>query len=322
MDWDKPFDKGAGTKLRGRGVGLGFKACIAPTTSVAIVNMGADGSCTLYCGTVDMGQGCGTAMAQMVAEVLDLEAEDVRVVQPDTDITPYDMGTLGSRSLFHMGHAVRLAAEDVKAKLAALADELGLPPGSNIPIPEMFVKRYGMRAGNIIGTGTFVPSYTSPDADGLTPDATPFWMVGGAGVEIEVDTETGHIKIERLVNVCDVGTPINPAIVETQISGGAVMQLGFTMFEEMAFDEGQLTNGTLADYRIPGFHDLPATMENEAVDAVQSSGPFGAKGVGESATFGVSPAIANAIHDAVGVRLTRLPLTPEAVFTALQNKEG
>jgi CO/xanthine dehydrogenase Mo-binding subunit len=318
MDWDRPFDRGTGTLRRGRGIGLGFKACISPTTSVAIVDLSADGSCAVHCGTVDMGQGSDTAMAQIVAEVLDLEPDAVKIVHPDTDVTPYDMGTLGSRSLFHMGHAVKRAAEEVREKLAAMVDELGLPPGSNLPVPELFVKRFGMRAGNIVGTGTFVPGYTPPDGDGLTPDATPFWMVGGAGVEIEVDTETGRVRIERLVNVADVGTPINPAIVDTQLSGGSLMQLGFTMFEEMTFDDGQLTNGTLADYRIPGFGDLPARIECEAVDAVQTTGPFGAKGVGETATFGVSPAIANAIHDAVGVRLTRLPLTPEAVYAALQ----
>jgi CO/xanthine dehydrogenase Mo-binding subunit len=318
MDWDRPFDRGTGTLRRGRGIGLGFKACISPTTSVAIVDLSADGSCAVHCGTVDMGQGSDTAMAQIVAEVLDLEPDAVKIVHPDTDVTPYDMGTLGSRSLFHMGNAVKRAAEEVREKLAAMVDELGLPPGSNLPVPELFVKRFGMRAGNIVGTGTFVPGYTPPDGDGLTPDATPFWMVGGAGVEIEVDTETGRVRIERLVNVADVGTPINPAIVDTQLSGGSLMQLGFTMFEEMTFDDGQLTNGTLADYRIPGFGDLPARIECAAVDAVQTTGPFGAKGVGETATFGVSPAIANAIHDAVGVRLTRLPLTPEAVYAALQ----
>jgi CO/xanthine dehydrogenase Mo-binding subunit len=121
--------------------------------------------------------------------------------------------------------------------------------------------------------------------------------------------------------VVDCGNPINPKIVETQISGAALMQLGFTLFEKMHFDGGQVTNASLADYKIPGIHDVPP-MENEAVEAYQSNGPFGAKGVGELATFGVSPAIANAIEDAVGVRLTELPLTAEAVFRALCAKDN
>jgi CO/xanthine dehydrogenase Mo-binding subunit len=322
LDWQKPFDRGGGTLKRGRGLAVGFKASIAPTTSVAIVNLYADGSCGLYCSTVDMGQGSDTIMAQIAAEVLNIPAETVRVVHPDTDVTPYDMATLGSRSTYHMGHAVRLAAEDARAKIETLAAELGLPRGSNAPLAELFRKKYGMQAGNIVGSGSFVPSYSSPDhATGLTPNATPFWMVGGTGAEVEVDTETGQVRILRLINVADLGNPINPKIVETQLSGGAIMQLGFTLMEKMDFRDGQLLNPSLADYKIPGMRDLPARMENEAVAAVQHSGPFGAKGVGESATFGVSPAIANAIDDAIGVRVMELPITPDAVFAALDRKK-
>lgn len=319
LDWQKPFDRGGGALKRGRGLAVGFKASIAPTTSVAIVNLYADGSCGLYCSTVDMGQGSDTIMAQIAAEVLNLPAETVKVVHPDTDVTPYDMATLGSRSTYHMGHAVRLAAEDARAKIEALAAELGLPRGSNVPLAELFRKKYGMQAGNIVGTGSFVPSYASPDhATGLTPNATPFWMVGGTGAEVEVDTETGQVRMLRLINVADLGNPINPKIVETQLSGGAIMQLGFTLMEKMEFRDGQLLNPSLADYKIPGMRDLPVRIENEAVAAVQHSGPYGAKGVGESATFGVSPAIANAIDDAVGVRLMELPMTADAVYAAIE----
>ena len=323
LGWSRPFERGQGSVKRGRGVAIGFKASIAPTTSVAILNLYADGSCALYCGTVDMGQGSDTAMAQIAAEVLDVPAETVRVVHPDTDVTPYDMATLGSRSTYHMGHAVKRAAEDARAKIDALKAELGLPAGSNVPLADLFRRKYSMQAGNIVGVGSFVPGYVSPDHDtGLTPNATPFWMVGGTGAEVEVDAETGHVRVIRLINVADLGTPINPRIVETQLSGSAIMQLGFTMQERMEFAGGQLLNPNLADYKIPGMRDLPVRMESEAVDSIEQGGPFGAKGVGESATFGVSPAIANAIDDAVGVRLTELPLTPEAVFHALQHKAG
>ena len=323
LNWDAPFDRGSGTVRRGRGLAVGLKAVIAPTTSVAIVNIAADASVTVYCGTIDMGQGSDTAMAQIVGEVLNMAAETIRIVPRDTDVTPYDMGTLGSRSLFHMGHAVRLAAEEAKAKVAQLRRQVGEPEGSNTPLPDLFVKKYGMRAGNIVGTGSYKPDYTPPDpATGQTPNATPFWMPAGTGAEVEVDTETGAFRVTRLVNVADAGSPINPKIVETQLSGAALMQLGFTLFEKMQIDGGQVTNASLADYKIPGIHDVPAVMENETVESYQSNGPFGAKGVGELATFGVSPAIANAIEDAVGVRLTELPLTAEAVFRALRAKVG
>jgi len=321
LNWGKPLERGTGAVRRGRGVAFAIKAVISPTTSVANITIAADGSATLYCGTVDMGQGSDTAMAQIVGEVLDVPAQSVRIVPRDTDVTPYDMGTLGSRSLFHMGHAVRLAAQDARDKIKALAREIGEPEGSNIPLPELFKKKYGMQAGNIVGTGSYKPDYVPPDpATGLTPNVTPFWMCAASGAEVEVDTETGHVRIARLITVVDCGRPLNPKIVETQISGAALMQLGFTMFEKMHIDAGQVTNASLADYKIPGMLDVPRVMENETVDAHQSNGPFGAKGVGETATFCVSPAIANALEDACGVRLTSLPLNAEAVFRALRAK--
>ena len=317
MDWRTPLNRGTGTVKKGRGIAIGFKACVSPTTSLAAVNVNADGSCIVYCSTADMGQGSDTAMAQIAGEVLHMAAEAITVVHSDTDVTPYDMATLGSRSLFHMGNAVKLAAEDALNKLNVLRKELGLP--ADCPIPDIFKKKYGMQAGNVSGTGSYIPGYKSPDANGLTDNATPFWMVGASGVELEVDTETGKVGLTRLVNVADVGTPINPKIVETQISGAAIMQLGFTLHEKMVFDsQGQLRNASFAEYKIPGMLDLPASMVNEAVVAEQKSGPFGGKGVGESGTFGVSPAIANAIHDAVGVRLTSLPLNPESIWEKLK----
>ena len=320
MQWDAGFDRGTGTLKRGRGLAIGFKASISPTTSMAIVNISADGSCALYSSTVDMGQGSDTAMAQMVAEVTGIPIDKITVVHPDTDVTPYDMATLGSRSTFHMGHAVKNAAEDARDKLYALARDVGLS-AETTPIADIFRKKYGMLAGNIVGVGSFIPDYKPPNADGQTDNATPFWMIGATGAEVQVDTETGEFKVTRLVNLVDVGKPINPAIVETQISGATVMQLGFTLQEQMHFTNGQVTNASLADYKIPGIRDIPP-MENEAVDAEQRNGPFGAKGVGESGTFGVSPAIANAIDDAVGVRLTALPLTAEAVYRGLRSKAG
>ena len=323
MRWDSPFDRGSGVIRRGRGLAIALKAAISPTSSVAVLIVSADGSVTLHCGTVDMGQGSDTAMAQMVGELLNVPAETVRVVARDTDVTPYDMGTLGSRSLFHMGHAVRIAAEEVRGKLAALAREVGEPEGSNIPISELFRKKFGMQAGNIVGSGSYKPDYVPAEpATGFTPNITPFWMAAGAGVEVEVDTETGHVRVTRIVNVIDCGRRINPRIVETQISGASLMQLGFTMFEKMHLDGGQVTNASLADYKIPAMRDVPAVMVNEAIDAYQHNGPFGAKGAGESATLCLSPAVANAIDDAVGIRLTELPLTPEAVLRALREKQG
>jgi CO/xanthine dehydrogenase Mo-binding subunit len=321
MEWKKPIERGTGSIRKGRGIAIGFKACIANTTSLAAVNVNADGSCTVYTSCVDMGQGSDTAMAQIAAEVLHIPTEEVTVVHSDTDVTPFDMATLGSRSLFHSGNAVKLAAQDALNKLNQLKAELKLP--ADTVIADVFKKKYGMRAGSVMGAGNFIPPYTPPDENGQTENATPFWMVGATGVEVEVDTETGRVRVTRLVNVADVGTPINPRIVETQLSGAAIMQLGFTLFEKMLFDaDGQLRNASLAEYKIPGFLDLPETMVNEAVSSEQTTGPFGGKGVGETATFSVSPAIANAMHDAIGARLTELPMNPEAVWNSLHAKRN
>ena len=131
-----------------------------------------------------------------------------------------------------------------------------------------------MQAGTIVGSGSFVPDYVPPDhATGLTPNATPYWMTGGSGAEVEVDTETGHVRVLRLVNVADAGTPINPRIVETQLTGAAVMQLGFTLSEQMVFTNGQLRNPSFADYKIPGIRDMPEFLTGESVAARQDPDP-------------------------------------------------
>jgi CO/xanthine dehydrogenase Mo-binding subunit len=322
MKWEVPLVRGEGKVRRGRGIAIGIKASISPTTSVAMLNVAADGSTTLYTNTIDMGQGSDTAMSQIAAQTLGIPLARIKVVRGDTAVTPFDMGTLGSRSTFHMGHAVRLAAEDARAKLQAMAGALKLSL-ADTSIADLFRRTYGMSAGNVIGVGTYTSSYAPVDpVTGMSPNITPYWMTGATGVEVEVDTETGHVRITRLVSVVDAGKAINPGIIVTQLSGAAIMALGGTMTEEMQFSQGELTNGSLAYYKIPGMHDIPRVMENVVVEAAQNSGPFGAKGVGESASFGVSPAIANAIEDAVGVRLTALPLTPETVFRALRKAEG
>jgi CO/xanthine dehydrogenase Mo-binding subunit len=323
MNWSAPFERGHGVMRYGRGVAIGFKAVIAPTTSVATITINADGSCILNISTVDMGQGSDTAMAQIAAEVLGIPAQSVKVSHPDTDLTPYDMGTVGSRSTFHMGNAVKLAAEDARNKIEALAREIGLTKGSNYPWSELFQRRYGMQAGNIVGVGTFIPPYAAPSSEsGHSANVTPYWMVGGTGVEVEVDGETGRVRITRLITAADCGALVNPRIAETQLSGAAIMQIGYALFEKMDFDGGQLTNASLADYNIPGMQDIPLALVSVFVEGDQQGGPFGAKGLGESGTFGVAPAVANAIHDAIGVRLINLPMTAESVLRGLYEIQG
>jgi CO/xanthine dehydrogenase Mo-binding subunit len=337
LGWGEPFDRGSGSIKRGRGVAVGLKASISPTTSVALVTVAADGSATLATATVDMGQGSDTAMAQVAAEVLGIPTESLRVVHSDTDVTPYDMATLGSRSTYHMGHAVRLAAEDARRQLIALAATyLNVPAetltcengrvvdvnGNAMTFKELFVARFGMQAGTIIGSGSFEPPFTKADKNGQSTNITPFWMIGAAGVEISVDTETGRITCDRLFTAGDVGRAINPKIVERQLNGAAIMALGSSISEVMIFENGQLVNASLADYKIPSFLDIPRELNAVLIEDPHPNAPFGAKGVGESGSFGVTPAIANALEDATGVRVRAMPLLPERVLRALKEAAG
>jgi CO/xanthine dehydrogenase Mo-binding subunit len=338
MRWHRSFDRGTGTIRRGRGIALGVKACVSPTTSTAAVHMYGDGSVAVHTSTVDMGQASDTTLAQIAAEVLGLPTAAIRVVHPDTDVTPYDMATLGSRSTFHMGNAVQRAAEEVRAQLMAIAaGALGVDigalecrgggivsqTGAAMTLREVMLARFAMQAGTIVGVGAYTPSYSKPDpATGHSPNITPFWMLGGAGAEIEVDTETGRVDVTKLVNVADVGRAINPASVERQLTGAAIMQMGFTLFEEMAFSDGQVVNASLADYKIPGLLDLPRELTGSFIEIPHREGPFGAKGVGETGIFSPAPAIANALYDATGVILYEMPFTPERVLRALREAEG
>ncbi len=337
LNWSDAFDRGTGTIKRGRGVAVGLKASISPTTSVALVTVAADGSATLATATVDMGQGSDTAMAQVAAETLGIPTESIAVIHSDTDATPYDMATLGSRSTYHMGNAVRLAADDARRQLIALAATyLNAAPetltcedgrvvdaqGNAMTFKELFVARFGMQAGTVIGSGSFEPPYAKPDKNGQSTNITPFWMVGAAGVEISVDTETGRITCDRLVTAGDVGRAINPSIVERQLNGAAIMALGSSISEVMVFENGQLVNASLADYKIPSFLDIPSDIAAVLIEDPHPNAPFGAKGVGESGSFGVTPAIANALEDATGVRVRDMPLLPERVLRAIRAAEG
>jgi CO/xanthine dehydrogenase Mo-binding subunit len=338
LGWRRPFDRGEGRYRRGRGLAIGVKAVVTPTTAGAIAILYGDGSCGVYCGTVDMGQGSDTATAQIAAEVLGLRTDHILMIHADTDVTPYDMSTLGSRSLFHMGNAVKMAAEQIRAQifevagpaLGAAGESLRLedgaviaPGGSRLTLAEVMQRRFGMQAGNLVGVGSYTPPYHKPDAaTGQSDQITAYWMSSGAGAEVEVDIETGRVRVLRLVNVGDVGKAVNPDIARRQLYGAAIMQLGATLTEEMHLDNGQVVNASLADYKVPTIGDIPEHSETHLVEVPHRSGPFGVKGAGESGTFGVSPAIANAIFDAVGVRLTELPMTPERVLRALRAKDG
>jgi CO/xanthine dehydrogenase Mo-binding subunit len=338
VEFSKPSERLSSTKLRGKGVACGVKAVLTPSISGAIVIMNADGTVNVLSSTVEMGQGSETMMGQIVAEELGVSFDKVHIVQPDTDITPYDTITAGSRSTYHMGNAVRMAAGKVKAVLCeAVGKKLEVNPddlvmqnnrvhvrGSEergMSIGDAFLVKFGSAGTTITGEAICQPEAIPMDPEtGQSEKCTEFWFPSATSAEVEVDTETGKVKLLQFYSVGDTGTAINPRHCEQQLLGSAITHLGLTLFEEMIFDEGQLVNGSLLDYQIASFKDLPDSFRPIIVQVPHETGPFGAKGVGETGTLTVSAAIANAIEDATGVRIRDLPITPERLLRALAEK--
>ena len=338
VEFSKPSEKHSSTKLRGKGVACGVKAVLTPSISGAIVMMNADGTVNVLSSTVEMGQGSETMMGQIVAEELGVSFDKVHIVQPDTDITPYDTITAGSRSTYHMGNAVRMAAGKVKTVLCeAVGKKLEVDPDDlemqnnrvqvrgneerGMSIGDAFLVKFGSAGTTITGEAICQPEAAPMDPEtGQSEKCTEFWFPSATSVEVEVDTETGKIRLLQFYSVGDTGTAINPRHCEQQLLGSAITHLGLTLFEEMIFDEGQLVNGSLLDYQVASFKDLPDLFRPIIVQVPHETGPFGAKGVGETGTLTVSAAIANAIHDATGVRIRDLPITPERVLRALAEK--
>ena len=340
IDWSTPKPAQAGTKLRGRGIAAGVKAVLTPSISGAIVIMNADGTANVLSSTVEMGQGSEATMGQIVAEELGIAFDRVHIVQPDTDVTPYDTITAGSRSTYHMGNAVRAAAGKIKAELCeVVAAKLEVDPDDlvarngriavrgmeerGMTVGEIFLAKFGSLGTTLAAEAVCQPAAAHMDPEtGQSEKCTEYWFPSATAAEVEVDTETGRVTILQLFSVGDTGTAINPSHCEQQLQGAAVMHLGLTMFEEMIFDQGQLVNGSLLDYQVVSFKDMPRFVRPIVVQVPHNDGPFGAKGVGETGALTVAPAIANAIADAVGVRIYDLPITPERVLRALAEKNG
>jgi CO/xanthine dehydrogenase Mo-binding subunit len=333
VGWDDPTPHDEGHIRYGKGIAVGMKAVLTPTVANATLNLNQDGSATLLISTVDMGQGADTMMAQIAGEVLSIDSTRIHVVQADTDATPYDTITAGSRSTYHTGNAVRLVAEEMRKRLLAIAGELldedaaeleltaeGVCKGGRVlvSVPELVHRKYGARGATVTSASNFTSWWHPYDkTTGLSEKVTEHWFASAIAVRIGVDTRTGRISTQHLAVAADVGKAINPTLVEQQLTGAAIMGIGHALFDQLVFDHGQMINGTLLDYQLPSLKDMPQKMTPIIVEDAHKDGPFGAKGVGESGILGIAPAYANAVRDAIGVRMTRLPLTPEAVLTAL-----
>jgi CO/xanthine dehydrogenase Mo-binding subunit len=320
--WDGPVT----AEGRGRGVSFGVTDAGSPLASIATVHVDSDGNAVLLSGTTEIGQGARTIMSQIVAEELSLPLERVVMRATDTTYTPFDRSTGSSRSTTVMGRAVQEAAQDARSQLIKVASRImDVPPeeisleqgdvvvgGRRISYGELICKHFATGGGEIIGRGSLEAMRREPARNPL------FWEIGIGGVEVEVDRETGKIDVRKYVTVADVGQAINPMQCEGQDEGSAMMGVGHTLYESIVYQDGQILNPNLVDYRVPKFEDVPKQFDCFLVENADGPGPYGAKGMGEAGIIPPAAAIANAVAWSTGVRIKELPLTPERVWRALK----
>ncbi len=324
LRWDGPVSKKGG----GRGVAFGVTDPGAPLASTTTVHLLSDNSVVLLAGTAEIGQGAKTVMSQIVAEELSVPLERVATRTIDTAYTPFDRSTGSSRSTTVMGKAVELAAQDARKQILDLATEHFEAPleaitlingeahagGKKISYGELIRRHFAMQGGEIIGRG-YAHSGMAP-----RPGNPLFWEIGIGGVEIEVDKETGEIALKKYVTAADVGKALHPIQCEGQDEGAAMMGIGHTLYESIIYENGQIVNPNMVDYKVPTFKDVPEHFESILIEDANGPGPYGAKGMGEGGIIPVAPAIANALAWSTGVRIQSLPLTPEKVWRALKQK--
>ncbi len=295
--------------------------------SSVFMNFNAGGSVNVIVSPCEMGQGILGVLAQIVAEELGLKIEDVHMVTGDTDATMYDIGSHASRTTYVLGNAVISAAKEVKAQiLERAAKTLGAPPEElTVKHGSVYLTKKpekGVSVAEVCKNAIYNFEGQCHDISGkcsyIPGQSRPFQAVFA---EVEVDTETGEIKVLKIIITQDSGRAINPMNVEGQLEGGAAQGVGYALFEDFVVDmkSGVTISDSFATYKIPTALDLPE-IEVVLVEKDIPSGPFGARGVGEMGSVCTAPAIANAIYDAVGVRYKDLPITPEKILKALRAK--
>lgn len=346
IGWDKPKEQTPG-KVRGRGIACMVKGPAMPPNagSSAVLKINEDGSANLLITATEIGQGSMTALAQIAAEELGMSVDKIEVALPDTEYTPYEWQTVASRITYSAGNAVIRAARDAKRQLKELAavgfgvtpeemdvanDKVFLTanPEKYYTIAELslglVLPNGGGVGGPIIGRGSWVPE----GLGGLDPEtgqgtkAVAHWTFGCQAVEIDVDVETGKIDLVNVAAVYDIGRVINPCMAEGQTQGGIVQGQGVAFHEQMVFDEnGKLKNPSFVDYKLINAVEMPR-MSIHFVETPLEDGPYGARGFGEHVMVPTAPAIANALYDALGIRVKSLPMTAEKVLKAIKDKNS
>ena len=318
--WEEkyPVRELGGGKIRCAGVAMAMQGSCISNLDVgsATVKLSDDGTYNLIIGAADMGTGCDTILAQMVAECMDCELEDVAVFGADTDVSPYDSGSYASSTTYITGKAVEKACTDLKQQIIEVAAGM-----LNCPAAELSFSGKGVTR---MQTGEFVPltdiSYkiqlnsnrsAIATASSCSPVSPPPYMVGM--VEIELDKLTGQVTVLDYVAVVDCGIPINPALARIQTEGGLVQGIGHTLFENVTYDShGKPIENSFMQYKLPTRLDM-GHLQVEFENSYEPTGPFGAKSIGEIVINTPAPALAHAIYRATGVWHRELPITPEQI---------
>ncbi|MDP8214470.1 MAG: xanthine dehydrogenase family protein molybdopterin-binding subunit [Candidatus Euphemobacter frigidus] len=333
-------------KVIGKGIAGAWKGPAMPpnASSSAFLKFSEDGSINILVSGIDMGQGYLTVMAQIAAEILTVPVEKIRTENPDTDRNAYEWQTVASHVTWSCGNAVKRAALDAREQIfetvhaAYLYDKSTLyledecvkctiDPEFSLPLKDfvidgIMVKDGTFRGGPILGKGMFMPEFSSTKSDPETSQGgkpNVHYTVGAGGLIIEIDKETGKVKVLKVAEAFDVGKAINPDLVNGQILGGFMQGLATALYEDMRFGEnGEILNPNFTDYKIPTALDIPDEIIPIIVEVPQNDGPYGARGIGEHTMIPVMPAIANAVEDALGIRIKSMPITAEKIAMAIK----
>lgn len=347
IEWEKELKSEDPNKVMGKGFSLMWKAPAMPpnASSSAFLKFNEDASLNILVSAMEIGQGFLTAMAQIAAEVLSVPPHRIRVETPDTDRNPYEWQTVASHITWGCGRAVQMAAEDAKEQILDTVETALEKNRDTLYLEDMMVKSHDdplfrlplkdfvisgimmddgtWRGGPVIGRGMFMPEFSSAISDPETGQGGKpmvHYTVGASAIVLEIDKQTGKVNIPKIALAVDAGKAINPDMVKGQIIGGILQGLGTILYEDMRFDEkGKLVNPNFTDYKIPTAMDTPDEIIPIIVEVPQPDGPFGARGIGEHTMIPIAPIVANAVEDALGIRIKSMPITAEKI--ALSNLE-
>src|SRR6185437_8778351 len=324
-----------------RGIGVSSAAHVSAMNGAgATIKLNEDGTLTVNTGAVDVGQGSDTVLSQLAAGVLGVSLDKIKYAPPDTDFSPYNHQTGGSRTTYTVGVAVERASEHARDQILEHAsemlecsvEELELRPGGLVGVkgtatrelPFVAIAKRALYAtgGPIMGTANWVYEAERFDPKrtltaGFAPNAVGVFLFAALVVEVDVDEATGKVEVVEAWAAHDVGRAINPGAVEGQIQGGLVQGFGFALIEELLWDEGRLINPTMMDYKVPGAMDVPYEIHPIILEDPEKTGPFGARGIGEIPLNLAAPAVCNAIEHAIGRKVTTIPATGERVLRAM-----